>query len=104
VDPPAHGRVHEQIADSNHGGGSTMNAKRSTLPKGGCVHTLLIRGHQHEVTYCSCGNVHVTWGSVTLRMMPDDFAALSESLVEAAGALAEATREPEVPPAGRLLV
>ncbi len=78
-----------------------MKTMRTNMTKGGCVHTLLIRGTQHEVSYCTCGNVHLTWGSVTLRLQPEDFEALAESLCEASHALGKARVEVEVP---RLLV
>ena len=81
-----------------------MNGQHATRAKGSCVHTLLTRGRQLEITYCSCGNVHVTWGSVTLRLLPEDFSVFSDGLVEAAGALAEVVRDGHDRPAGRLLV
>ncbi|MBB84013.1 MAG: hypothetical protein CL931_09425 [Deltaproteobacteria bacterium] len=48
-----------------------------------CRHRLLARGEAHQITLCTCGSVHLTVGNTTLRLKPESFGALAESVARA---------------------
>ena len=53
-----------------------------------CRHRLLAHGEAHRITHCTCGHVHVTLGNTTVRLMPDAFQTLADSVAEATEAIA----------------
>ena len=48
-----------------------------------CRHRLLARGRQHQITLCTCGSVHLTLHNTTLRLTPDEFGAMAQSVARA---------------------
>ena len=50
----------------------------------GCSHQLVARGRGCMVSHCSCGNIHLNLGAVTLRLDRDELAELARTLGQAA--------------------
>ncbi|MCR9094285.1 MAG: hypothetical protein NXI30_08715 [bacterium] len=48
-----------------------------------CRHRLLARGDGHQITHCTCGSVHLTLANTTLRLTPEAFAAMAQSIARA---------------------
>lgn len=48
-----------------------------------CRHRLLARGQGHQITLCTCGSVHLTLRNTTLRLTPEEFGAMAESVARA---------------------
>ena len=58
---------------------SSMNSMKTV----GCARRLLAGGEQCVVEECGCGTIHVTIGSITLRLCPSTVADISGTLAEA---------------------
>lgn len=57
-----------------------------------CVRTTLARGAVCQVDQCACGTLHVSLGTLTLRLAPDVIADVAETLDGALITLAKRTR------------
>ena len=53
-----------------------------------CRHRLLARGDAHRITLCTCGSLHLTLGTTTLRLTPEQFGAMAESVARATDQIA----------------
>ena len=60
-----------------------------------CRHRLLAQGHRHRITHCTCGSVHLTLQNTTLRLPPEEFGAMAQSVARATN---EITPEPATVP------
>ena len=45
-----------------------------------CRHRLLARGQGHRITHCTCGSIHLTLQNTTLRLTPEQFGAMAQSI------------------------
>ncbi len=55
----------------------------------GCSHQLVARGRGCMVSLCSCGNVHLNLGALTLRLDGDELAELARTLERAVDVMHE---------------
>jgi hypothetical protein len=53
-----------------------MNPRK--MPSKRCEQTVLAKSGHHQITHCTCGTIHVTFRNFTLRMTPEDLAAIAE--------------------------
>ena len=54
-----------------------------TLASTRCKQTVLAKSGHHQITRCTCGTIHVTFRNFTLRMTPEDLAAIAEVTADA---------------------
>lgn len=52
-----------------------------------CTHSPLANGTGYQITYCSCGRVHLTLGRTTLQLDPAEFRTLARGIAAAVGRL-----------------